>query len=228
MTTQKVLAVGLWLAALTFAQSEVEIVSYTAREENGFYRVVGEVRNTYKEPLCFVEVEILYLDEKGQPIGVDRFTAKDAGTMSKDQVFAERKVILPGETAPFIRSRDLSKVGGKIHSVKVKASGMRLRSVETTASLSGVSTQAEGSNAWRVKGTYTATGKPARNPAVVAVGYDASGKPVEVSTFYLTSDGTPRGTPLSQADPGKSYPFSLLVSRAGIASVKAFTSWDCE
>lgn len=69
---------------LTFAQSEVEIVSYTAREENGFYRVVGEVRNTYKDPLCFVEVEILYLDEKGQPIGVDRFPTKEAGTVSKD------------------------------------------------------------------------------------------------------------------------------------------------
>lgn len=137
-------------------------------------------------------------------------------------------MILPGETAPFIRPRDFSKVGGEIHSVKVKAFGMRLRSVETTALLSGVSTQAEGSNGWRVKGTYTATGKPARNPAVVAVGYDASGKPVEMSTFYLTSEGTLRSTPLSQADPGKSYPFSLPVRRAGITSVKAFASWDCE
>jgi hypothetical protein len=110
------LSAGFLLHALAFAQGEVEveIASYTTREENGYYKVFGEVRNTYKEPLCFVKITVTYLDEKGQPLGVDRFTAWESGTMAVDEVFAERGVIPPGETSPFVRIRDLSKVRGKI------------------------------------------------------------------------------------------------------------------
>lgn len=75
----------------------MEIVSYSLRESiGGSVVVVGEVRNTHPNPLCFVQIDIEYLDEKGNSLGVDRFTAKDAGTMAVDQVMASRSVIPPG------------------------------------------------------------------------------------------------------------------------------------
>ncbi|MCX7606745.1 MAG: hypothetical protein N2170_05720 [Bacteroidia bacterium] len=232
--THRLILLGTFVYFKAYAQNEVavEITSYTARESGGFYKVVGEVRNTYKEPLCFVKVEIQYLDEKGQPLGVDRFTAKDAGIMGIDEVFTERKVIPSGETAPFSRIRDLSKIRGKVSGVKISATGLRLRSLETTATLSQVETQAEGKDFIRVKGLYMASGMPAKSPYVVAVAYDASGKPSVVTSLALTSDGTARGTPLRQAEPGKSYPFSFTIGELGAGSllktVRVFPSWECE
>jgi hypothetical protein len=124
------LAALMWPVQRLVAQSEVpvEVVSYTLRQSStGFVYVVGEVRNTYKEPLCFVQVDITYLDDKGNPVGVDRFTAKDAGTMAMDQVMAARGVIPPGEIAPFSRPRDMSKIKGTVASCKVTAKGLRLK-----------------------------------------------------------------------------------------------------
>lgn len=116
--------------------------------------------------------------------------------------------------------------------MKVKAEGLRLRSLPTTASLASVQAQPEGKDFWRVKGTYTASGEPASNPKVVAIAYDGAGKPIEVSTFSLTTDGSPRGQALKKADPGKAYSFSFSVGALGIGaqikSVKAFAAWDCE
>ncbi|MDW8018627.1 MAG: hypothetical protein RMI34_00945 [Chloroherpetonaceae bacterium] len=209
----------------------VEIVSYSLRESGvGFLIVVGEVRNTYPNPLCFVQIDIEYLDESGKPIGVDRFTAKDAGTMALDQVMASRGVIPPGETSPFERVRDTSKIKGKVASCKVTAKGLRLKESNAAATITNVQVAREGSD-FRITGTFNATGKaPCKNPVAVAAGYDQNGKIQVVTMTYLTSDGTSRSTPLRQVDAGKSQAFNLLLlNRTGtVTSVKVFPSFECD
>lgn len=215
------------------AQSEapVEIVSYSLRESGGgSIIVVGEVRNTHPNPLCFVQIDIEYLDEKGNPLGVDRFTAKDAGTMAIDQVMAERGVIPPGETSPFERVRDMSKVKGKVGSCKITAKGLRLKESNAAATITNINTQREG-NGFRITGTFSATGKaPCKNPVAIAAGYDQSGKIQVVSKLSLTSDGTFRGTPLRQVDAGKSQTFNFLLRNetGTVTSVKVFPSFECD
>jgi len=224
------LAALMWPVQRLVAQSEVpgEVVSYTLRQSStGFVYVVGEVRNTYKEPLCFVQVDITYLDDKGNPVGVDRFTAKDAGTMAMDQVMAARDVIPPGEMAPFSRNRDMSKIKGTVASCKVTAKGLRLKDGAMGATVSGVQIAKEGKN-FRVRGTFTAAGKArCKNPKAVAVGYDKSGKAQVVSTSYLKDSG---GKDISQLEPGQSANFNFLLidDAANVETVKVFTSCECE
>ncbi len=212
------------------AQSEVpvEVVSYTLRQSStGFIYVIGEVRNTYKEPLCFVQIDITYLDDKGNPVGVDRFTAKDAGTMSMDQVMADRDVIPAGETSSFSRVRDMSKLKATVASCKVTAKGLRLKDAAMGASVSGVQTAREGKN-FRVRGTFTSTGQArCKNPRVVAVGYDKSGKPQAVSKSYLKDNS---GKDIAQLDPRQSanFNFILIDDAANVETVNVFSSCECE
>lgn len=221
-------ALPLW------AQTEVpvEIVSYNLRETSvGVIKVVGEVRNTYPNPLCFVQIDIEYLDETGKPIGVDRFTAKEAGTMAIDQVMASRGVIPPGETSPFERLREIGKIKGKVASCKITAKGLRLRESNAVATITNVQTTREGDGFFRITGTYNATGKaPCKNPYAVAAGYDKDGKIRVVSSFSLTSDGTFRGTPLRQVDSGKSQSFNFTLSddTRSVVSIKVFPSFECD
>ncbi|PIO48132.1 MAG: hypothetical protein CMR00_06625 [[Chlorobium] sp. 445] len=216
-----------------YAQTEVpvEIVSYSLRESiGGSVVVVGEVRNTHPNPLCFVQIDIEYLDEKGNSLGVDRFTAKDAGTMAVDQVMASRSVIPPGETSPFERVRDMSKVKGKVRSCKLTAKGLRLKESNAMATITNVNTSTEGGG-FRITGTFSATGKaPCKNPVAIAAGYDQNGKIQVVSTFSLTNDGTFRGTPLRQVDAGKSQVFNFLLRNetGTVTSVKVFPSFECD
>jgi hypothetical protein len=230
------LAALMWPVQRLVAQSEVpvEVVSYTLRQSStGFIYVVGEVRNTYKEPLCFVQIDITYLDDKGNPVGVDRFTAKDAGTMAMDQVMADRGVIPPGEIAPFSRTRDMSKIKGTVASCKVTAKGLRLKDgAMGGATVSGVQIAKEGEY-FRVRGTFTAAGKArCKNPRAVAVGYDKSGKVQVVSTYSLTKDNG--GNHISQfireLEPGQSANFNFLLrdDAANVETVKVFTSCECE
>jgi len=224
------LAVTMGAMSKLVAQSEVpvEIVSYTLRQSTtGFIHVVGEVRNTYKEPLCFVQIDITYLDDKGNPVGVDRFTAKDAGTMAIDQVMADRDVIPPGETSSFSRPRDASKIKGTVASCKVTAKGLRLRDAAMGAAVSGVETAREGKN-FRVRGTFTSTGQArCKNPRVIAVGYDKSGKPQVVASSYLKDSS---GKDINQLDPKQSANFSFLLldDASNVETVKVFTSCECE
>ncbi len=229
-----ILKLGLTsLMSLTLAQSEVpvEVVSYTLRESaTGSLYVVGEVRNTHANPLCFVQITIEYLDEKGNPIGVDRFTAKDAGTMTVDQVSAPRDVIPPGETSPFERVRDVSKVKGKVHRCKVTAAGLRLRESNVSATVTDVQITPQG-EAFAIKGTYKATGKaPCKSPAIIAAGYDKNGKILGVTRFYLTSDGTTRGTPVKEIQAEQSQGFSFPLSKGGqaVQTVRVFPSHECD
>jgi len=204
-------AVSVFFSKLLWAQSEVpvEIVSYSLRESGvGSIIVVGEVRNTHPNPLCFVQIDIEYLDDKGNPIGVDRFTAKDAGTMAIDQVMASRGVIPPGETSPFERVRDMGKIKGAVRSCKITAKGLRLKESNAAATITNVETAREG-NGFRIRGIFNATGKaPCKNPVAIAAGYDKNGKIQAITTFSLTNDGTFRGTPLRQVDAGKSQGFN--------------------
>lgn len=214
-----------------WAQSEVpvEVVSHTLRQSStGFLYVVGEVRNTYKEPLCFVQIDITYLDDKGNPVGVDRFTAKDAGTMAIDQVMADRNVIPPGETSSFSRVRDMGKLKGAVASCKVTAKGMRLRDAAMGATTSNVQVAKEGQNFHRVRGTFTSTGKErCKNPQAVAVGYDKSGRAQAVATSYLKDNS---GKDIDQLQPGQSanFNFTLRDDTGTVETVKVFTSCECE
>ncbi|RDI95048.1 hypothetical protein DV704_09310 [Meiothermus sp. QL-1] len=220
------LQAGLLLAfGLAQNEARVEVVAHTWRIQDGFLKVAGELRNPYREALCFVEVNFRYLDEKGQPIEVERFTAREAGWMPSDGVMADRDVVPPGETSSFYRSRDLTKLKTRPVQVEIRAYGLRLRSMPTTAALSEVGVEKTGSN-FRVRGFYTASGQPARNPSVVAVGYDAAGKPLISSRVYFTQNGSA----LRQAVPGQRYPFSLLLSgeTGAVQQVRAYPSWECE
>jgi hypothetical protein len=222
-----------FFSKLLWAQSEVpvEIVSYSLRESGvGSIIVVGEVRNTHPNPLCFVQIDIEYLDDKGNPIGVDRFTAKDAGTMAIDQVMASRGVIPPGETSPFERVRDMGKIKGAVRSCKITAKGLRLKESNAAATITNVETAREG-NGFRIRGIFNATGKaPCKNPVAIAAGYDKNGKIQAITTFSLTNDGTFRGTPLRQVDAGKSQGFNILLRNetGTIESVKVFPSFECD
>lgn len=225
----------LWLTwvllALGMAQSEVPVrlLALTSREEGGFFKVLGELRNPHPEPLCFVQADLRYLDAKGQPIEVERFTAREAGWMPSDAVMAERGVLPPGETTPFLRSRDLAKLRARPVKIEVRAAGLRLRSLETRASIGGFVARREGSF-FRLTGFYTASGKPAMSPKVVAAIYDQSGAIQNVASFFLTSDGTPRGEPLRQATPGQRYTFNLLLAApvGSMREARAWPSWACE
>jgi hypothetical protein len=87
--------------ALAQTEREVTIVQHNGEEVNGYIKIRGEVKNTYSNALASVRIEIEYLDKNGKPLGVERFTAKDAGVMAKDEVMASCDVIPPGEISPF-------------------------------------------------------------------------------------------------------------------------------
>jgi hypothetical protein len=219
---------------LSFAQTEreVTITQHSGGEENGFIKIIGEVKNTYQNALASVRIEIEYFDKSGKPLGVDRFTAREAGTMAKDEVMASCDVIAPGETSPFERTRDISKLKGQFGSYKIKAAGFLLKENNTSAVIKSLQSNQEGrgiAKFYRVTGTYTNTGKePCKNPKVVVAGYDANGKIQVISEMYLTSDGTSRGTPLKQVEAGKSQNFSLLLQDKSnkVTQVKAFPSFS--
>lgn len=215
---------------VSFAQTErqVSVTHFTAYEENGYIKVLGEVKNTYNNPLASIRIEIEYFDKSGKPLGVDRFTAREAGTMAKDEVLASRDVIPPGETSPFERVRDVGKLKGQFGSCKVKASGLLLRENNRNASIQNLDIKKEGKG-YRINGVFRATGKEAcPNPKVIAVGYDQGGKVQEIATFSLTDDGTFRGKPISKLSPGQSQRFNMLLSNQSgrVSSVKVFTSYD--
>ncbi|MEN9248059.1 MAG: hypothetical protein Q6L19_07895 [Gloeomargarita sp. GMQP_bins_69] len=231
-----------WLALLGWglmglpvgAQTEVPvaIISHQMRRTStGSILVVGEVRNTYPQPLCFVQVDIQYRDAQGRPVGVDRLTAKEAGVMALDQVMASRGVIPPGETSPFVRIRDGRKIQGPVQSARLTAKGLRLRgSVNGAATITNLQIQRQG-NDFRLRGTYNATGRaPNKNPEVIAAGYDAQGQIQVVSTLALTDDGTWRGQPLKQLRPGQRQPFDFTLSNptGNVTQVKVFPSFACE
>ncbi len=218
----------LLAAHCVFAQTEreVTILQHNGEEVGGYIKIRGEVKNTYSNTLASVRIEIEYLDKTGKPLGVERFTAKDAGTMAKDEVMASRDVIPPGEISPFERVRDISKLKGQFGSYTIKAAGLLLKETLTSATISDVKTTPDGKG-FRVTGTYQATGKePCKNPTVIVAGYDASGKIQELQTLSLTDDGTYKGKPLNEVAPGKSQAFSLLLPNTSgkVTSVKVFAS----
>lgn len=200
----------LFATICAFAQTEreVTITQWSAKEEGGYVKVFGEVKNTYSNALGFVKIEIEYYDKAGKPLGVDRFTARDAGTMAKDETSAELEVILPGETSPFQRIRDVSKIKGQFGSCKIKASGLLFKeNVPFAATLSNVSISPQGKN-FAIKGTYKATGKEAcKNPAIIIVGYDKAGKVVQVDKYNFTV-GNDRYNFVKSLAVGESYNFS--------------------
>ncbi len=217
----------------THAQTEVpvEILSHSLRlTEEGSVRVLGEVKNTHENPLCFVTISIEYLSESGKPLSVERFTYEDAGEMPLDQVMASRSLIPPGQTSPFERVRDVSKVEGQIASCKVTATGLLLRESFASAEIADITTTPE-NTALRIKGTFTATGKnPCKNPAVVVAGYNQEGKIVAHETLFITEDGTAYGAPLNALDPNQSKQFALLLPNPDeqVAEVKVFPNFDCD
>lgn len=232
MIAKKVIlaVVMLLVFNLSFAQTEreVTITQHSGGEENGFIKIIGEVKNTYQNALASIRIEIEYFDKSGKPLGVDRFTAKDAGTMAKDEVMASCDVIAPGETSPFERARDISKLKGQFGSYKIKAFGLLLKENNTSAVIKSLQHKPE-VKSFRVTGTYTNTGKePCKNPKVVVAGYDASGKIQAIAEMYLTNDGSSRGTPLKQLEVGKSQNFTLLLQNNSgkITQVKAFPSFS--
>jgi len=231
MTVKKVILVVMLLVVnLSFAQTEREVMitQHSGGEENGFIKITGEVKNTYQNALASVRIEIEYFDKSGKPLGVDRFTARDAGTMAKDEVMASCDVIAPGETSPFVRTRDINKLKGQFGSYKIKAAGLLLKENNTSAVIKSLQQKPE-IKSFRVTGTYTNTGKePCKNPKVVVAGYDTSGKILEIAEMYLTDDGTSRGTPLKQLEVGKSQNFTLLLQNNSgkITQIKAFPSFS--
>lgn len=227
------LGLGL-MAAPVIAQTEVpvDIISQRLRQTStGFVVVVGEVRNTHPQPLCFVQIDIQYLDDKGKPVGVDRFTARETGIMPIDQVMASRGVIPPGETSPFSRTRDMSKLKGQVRSARLTAKGLRLRgSVNPAATITNLQIQRQGKD-FRIRGTYNATGRaPNKNPEVIAAGYDQRGQIQVVSTFALTDNGQPGGQLLNQLAPGKRQNFSFLLfnETGNVTQVRVLPSFACE
>jgi len=212
--------------AIAQTEKEVSIVQHNGEEVDGYIKIRGEVKNTYSNALASVRIEIEYLDKSGKPLGVERFTAKDAGVMAKDEVMASRDVIPPGEVSPFERVRDIGKLKGQFGSYKIKAAGLLLKENLTSATISDVKTTPDGKG-FRVTGSYQATGKePCKNPTVIVAGYDASGKIQELQTLSLTDDGTYKGKPLNEVAPSKSQPFSLLLPNTSgkVTSVKVFAS----
>jgi len=212
--------------AIAQTEKEVSIVQHNGEEVDGYIKIRGEVKNTYSNALASVRIEIEYLDKSGKPLGVERFTAKDAGVMAKDEVLASRDVIPPGEVSPFERVRDIGKLKGQFGSYKIKATGLLLKENLTSATISDVKTTPDGKG-FRVTGSYQATGKePCKNPTVIVAGYDASGKLQELQTLSLTDDGTYKGNPLREVALGKSHPFSLLLPNTSgkVTSVKVFAS----
>ncbi len=206
--------VALFLIATigTFAQTEreVTITQWSAKEEGGYVKILGEVKNTYSNPLGFVKIEIEYYDKAGKPLGVDRFTARDAGTMAKDATSAELEIIFPGETSPFQRVRDVSKIKGQFGSCKIKASGLLFKeNVPFKATLSNVSISPQNKN-FAIKGTYKTTGKEAcKNPAIVVVGYDKAGKVAQVEKYNFTV-GNDKYNFVKSLAPGETYDFSII------------------
>ncbi|WP_133121511.1 hypothetical protein [Raineya orbicola] len=216
---------SLFTTICVFAQTEreVTITQWSAKEEEGYIKVYGEVKNTYPNALGFVKIEIEYYDKAGKPLGVDRFTARDAGTMAKDETSAELDVILPGEISPFQRIRDVNKIKGQFGSCKIKATGLLFKeNVPIAASLSDLSITPQGKN-FVVKGTYKATGKEAcKNPAIIITGYDKAGKVVQVNKYNFTV-GTDKYNFVKSLAVGESYNFSTNFNTSGnVSQVKVF------
>lgn len=198
------------IGAFAQTEREVSITQWSAKEEDGYVKVFGEVKNTYSNALGFVKIEIEYYDKAGKPLGVDRFTARNAGTMAKDETSAELEVILPGETSPFQRVRDVSKIKGQFGSCKIKASGLLFKeNVPFKATLSNVSISQQSKN-FAINGTYKATGKEAcKNPAIVIVGYDKAGKVIQVEKYNFTV-GNDKYNFVKSLAVGETYNFSII------------------
>lgn len=221
-----VVTLMLFVKSLLIAQTakEVTITQWSAKEENGYIKIIGEVKNTYQNALGFVKIEIEYYDKQGKPISVDRFTHKDAGTMEKDETTADLEVILPGETSPFSRIRDVGKLKGEFGSCKLKADGMLFKeNLPFSATLSNVSVTPDGQN-FTVKGTYKAMGSQAcKNPAIIMVGYDENGKIIKSEKFNFTV-GNDKYKFVNSLEPNQTYEFSakfLTDKKDKIKQVKA-------
>ncbi len=224
--------IALVLFGKTLSAQEVTlpVINLSARQENGFLKIMGEVQNNTENAVCYVRIDIQLFDDKGTQLGVERFTAREAGVMADDGVFAERDVIPAGETGAFNRVRDLSKIKGKVASQKVVASGVVMKNTNFSAMLSAVKIDRQG-NSFLATGTYQSNGKAACiSPKVVAVGYGKDGKVQEVSTFALTSDGTFSGELVKTLAPGQNLPFRVRVSSPSglVESVKVFPSYRAE
>lgn len=205
-------------------EREVTITHWSALEENGYIKVVGELKNTYSNPLMFVRVEIEYFDKSGKPLGVDRFTARDAGTMAKDECSADLEVIFPNEISTFQRVREADKVKEQLGSCKVKAFGMLLKDpMPFQASIKDLKITRNGKD-FLIKGSYKATGKQAcKNPAIVVAGYDASGKVVKTEKVNFTKGG--RYDFIQALSPGEVHNFSINFTnndKSSIVQVKVF------
>lgn len=223
----KKVLVSLWLifpfVLMAQSEREVSVVQWSAFEDNGYIKVLGEVKNTYQNDMGFVRIEIEYFDKSGKPFGVERFTARDAGTMAKDETSASIDVIRPNETAPFERVRDVGKLKGQFGSCKIKAFGMLFKeNVPAAASISNLQTQKQ-NNGFLVKGTYTAKGRQAcKNPAVVIAGYDARGKIVKIDRVEFNV-GNDRYNFVKSLSPNETYNFSAnFIANSDVKQVKVF------
>jgi hypothetical protein len=215
-------AAGLWAQTNT----DLQVVQSQSREENGFYTIVGEIKNTGKVNMAGILIYITLLDENKNPIGVDRFTAQKAGVMKNDGAVASHPVIAAGDTGVFVRTRDMNKIKGKVASYTLSLVGSKAKPVGIATVERLVITPQ--TNQRLITGLYKNTGTAAcKNPKVVAAGYTKDGKICEVTDISLTKDGRPLGEFIASLGAGESAPFKLRLTSPKSAAIETVKVWAC-
>ncbi|WP_038029760.1 hypothetical protein [Thermonema rossianum] len=201
-------------------RQEVNILQWSVIDEGEYIKILGEVKNTFTSYLGEVKITIEYFDKNGKPLGVDRFTARDAGTLATDETYAALDVIAPNETAPFERTRDKKKLSGTFGYCKLKATGRLYdKQPPMAAKIEDLHIERTG-NDFQITGTYKATGTVAcQYPAVVIVGYNDSGQVVRVKniSFSYMDD---RYRIIKSLHPGDMYRFKAKLYNLADGSIK--------
>lgn len=223
------LCLSAFANAVAQNRQEVKVLQWSLIDEGDYIKILGEVENTYSSYLGEVKIEIEYFDKNGKSIGVDRFTARDAGTKATDETYASLDVIAPGQTAPFERTRDKKKLNGTVENCKLIATGRLFsREPSVSAEIENLEVTPIG-NGFQVSGTYKVTGTQAcRYPGIVLAGYNESGKIVRIKNISLSSTEN-RYKTIKSLDTGKEHRFSGKIynpASGKITKVKAFAYFD--
>ena len=203
----------------TQKRGEFELVGGQGRVFNGFVRISALVRNNSRDWAAVV-INVELLDAGGKAL-VNR-----AATNAGEQMRSEY-AIPPGKTLYYLYLRDVNRLSGAYvsHRLTLKqangASAAGSAQVALT-SQTPLKPAGEGAPTYSVLGTAT-TAAGCEEPLVVAAGFDAQGKLLDVTEtpLYPTAGARGSGTSLNKLNAGTTGHFTADFVVPGVQSAQA-------
>lgn len=182
----------------------------SSREDNGFWKLTGELKNTSSKWVSF-KISVDYLDAAGKSlVSTGGYSDKDPG----EHFYAEMDSVPPGGTTPYSHLRDVGKIKGQVGSAKLKVTTRAAKEAGQGEAANPKVDKGAG-DSWTVTGDLKSTGKIAcRNPQAIAVGLDKAGKVHEVAAIHAGDEA------LKSLEPGKTAPYKVLLKGQGLETVK--------